>query len=203
MTSTVLVVDDNSDIRFTLREICQYANWNVLECSTGRKAVELFRLYTPDVVLVDYHMPDWDGIRTTKEIRKLNSVVPIIILTVDERQDIANAFLAAGATDFALKPIKAPDLISRIRINLKVGKLTKPQESAFVEKGINEATLRSIKNYLLDQQTPVTINTIQNNLPVSYQTVHRYLNYLEAEGAVKVILEYGKTGRPKNKYKLM
>lgn len=203
MSTTILIVDDNADIRFTLKEICEFANWQVLETPAGKKAVELMRHITPDLVLLDYHMPDWDGIKTTKEIRQINKQIPIIILTVDERQEIANAFLRAGATDFALKPIKAPDLISRIRLNLRIGKLTEDKKSAFVDKGINDATLMSIKNHLIQQSKPSTINEIQQGLPIAYQTVHRYLNYLEGKGEVEVISRYGKKGRPRNIYKLV
>lgn len=203
MSITILIVDDNEDIRFTLKEICAYAGWGVVEASTGKQAVELFTTIKPDLVLLDYHMPDWDGIKTTKELRKHSTRIPIIILTVDERQEIANTFLHAEATDYALKPIKAPDLISRIRINLKVGKLTGDKENVFVEKGISQSTLNSIKSFLIQQDAPSSINEIQQSLPIAYQTVHRYLNYLEGKGEVETISQYGKQGRPKNKYKLV
>ncbi|MDY0394006.1 response regulator [Virgibacillus halophilus] len=200
----VLIVDDSADIRFTLKEICTFAGWRVSEAATGKNALRAFQTIEPDIVLIDYHMPDWDGLKTTKEIRRLHATVPIIILTVDERQQVADSFLEAGATDFALKPIKAPDLLSRIRVNLRVGQLTNSAEQdVFVKKGINEATLRTIKSYLLAQDQPVSINDIQHALPIAYQTVHRYLNYLETEGVVAVVPEYGKTGRPKNKYQLV
>lgn len=202
MRPTILIVDDCENIRFTLKEICSYANWDVIEASTGKEAVDIFHVMEPDVILIDYHMPEWDGLRTTKEIRKLNEHVPIIILTVDDRQKIADKFIKEGATDFALKPIKAPDLISRIRVNLKIGQLTKKDNNVFVEKGINEKTLRSIKLFLIKQDKPVTIDDMVEKLPVSYQTINRYLNYLEAEGMLQVIPEYGRTGRPKNWYRL-
>jgi len=201
---TLLIVDDNEEVRFTLKEICTYAKWDVLEAATGKKAVELFKHMSPDLVLLDYHMPDWDGMHTTEEIRKINKNVPIIILTVDERQEIADSFLEAGATDFALKPIRAPDLISRIRIHIKMTKLSREKNSTtFVEKGINNATLLSIKQFLIQQKDACTLNEIQNNLPIAYQTVHRYLDYLVRNGEVKVIPQYGQKGRPKNKYKLL
>ncbi len=203
MSITILIVDDNEDIRFTLKEICAYAGWGVVEASTGKQAVELFKTIEPDLVLLDYHMPDWDGIKTTKELRKHSSRIPIIILTVDERQEIANTFLHAEATDYALKPIKAPDLISRIRINLKVGKLIGDKENVFVDKGISQSTLNSIKSFLIQQEAPSSINEIQQSLPIAYQTVHRYLNYLESKGEVETISQYGKQGRPTNKYKLV
>ncbi|MFC4557479.1 PleD family two-component system response regulator [Virgibacillus kekensis] len=203
MSTTILIVDDNEDIRFTLREICDYVGWQVVEAHTGKQGVERFSYIRPDLVLLDYHMPDWDGIRATRELRKIDKRVPIIILTVDERQDVADTFLNAGATDFALKPIKAPDLISRIKINLKIVKLSGNNSSAFVEKGISQTTLQSIKEYLINQDNPSTINEIQQSLPIAYQTVHRYLNYMENKGEVEIISEYGRPGRPKNKYKLV
>ncbi|WP_026570911.1 MULTISPECIES: response regulator [Sediminibacillus] len=198
----ILIIDDNEDIRFTIKEICSFADWEACEASTGKAGVELFRKVSPSVVLIDYHMPDWDGLKTTKTIRGMNASVPIIILTVDERHEIAEQFLQAGATDFALKPIKAPDLLSRIRLNMKVGKLTAGQKDVFVEKGIKAETLRTIKHFLYQQERPLTISEIQASLPVAYQTVHRYLNYLAERGEITVLSQYGSKGRPKNKYKI-
>lgn len=196
-------MDDDENIRFTLKEICHYAEWNVLEAATGKDAVELFKQMRPDLVLLDYHLPHGDGISTTKTIRKRDQHVPIIVLTVDERQEVADSFMKAGATDFALKPIKAPDLISRIRLNLRISKLTEEHHSAFVDKGIKSDTLMSIKGHLLNQEDAVTIDEVKDALPIAYQTVHRYLNYLEGKGEVEVITQYGKKGRPKNRYRLI
>lgn len=55
-----------------------------------------------------------------QKMRKIDSKVPIIVLTVDECQKIANEFLAAGASDFATKPIKVPDLVARINVHLRL-----------------------------------------------------------------------------------
>lgn len=199
----ILIIDDNEDVRYTIKEICEFAEWEVAEAANGKEGVERFTQLKPELILLDYHMSNWDGLKTTKEIRKIDQTVPIIILTVDERQEVANKFLDAGATDFALKPIKAPDLISRIRLNLKVGKLTKESEDdVFVDKGINASTLRTIKNFLVQQTEALTIAEIQADLPVAYQTVHRYLNYLVEKGEVQVVSHYGNKGRPKNKYKM-
>ena len=52
-------------------------------------------------------------------LRALSHTVPIIVFTIDESQEVADQFLQAGASDFALKPIKAPDIISRIKLHLR------------------------------------------------------------------------------------
>lgn len=200
--TTVLVIDDNEDIRYTISEICAFSGWNVIEAKTGKEGVNQFKREHIDIVLVDYHMPNWDGLKTVSELRKVDGLAPIIVLTVDERQEVADRFLNAGATDFALKPIKAPDLISRIHLNLKVARLQKDQSDVYVDKGIRPETLNFIKNNL-NKDEPLTIDEIQKTLPFAYQTVHRYLNYLVENGDAEVISLYGKVGRPKNKYRLI
>lgn len=196
----ILVIDDNEMIRFTIKEICDHGGWNSIEAENGQEGVEIFKKIKPNLVLVDYHMPALDGVRTVREIRKLDSSVPIIVLTVEESNEVAEKFFHAGATDFALKPIKAPDLISRIRINLKMAQLQKDHKSAFVDKGINSATMQSIKSFMVERNKALTINEIQKALPIAYQTVHRYLNHLVEVGEVQVTSHYGKKGRPKNMY---
>lgn len=203
LTNTILIVDDNEDIRYTISEICKFADWNVAEASTGLDGVEKFKEQSPDIVLVDYHMPNWDGLKTVKELRKINKLVPIIVLTVDERQEIADQFLDAGASDFSLKPVKAPDLISRIRLNLRMAQIQQEKQEMYVDKGISPATLDMILDELGKHGDPISISEIQAKLPFAYQTVHRYMNYLVENKKVEVIAKYGKVGRPKNKYQLL
>ncbi|GGC82442.1 hypothetical protein GCM10007216_11240 [Thalassobacillus devorans] len=199
----ILIIDDNEDIRFTLKEICEFCEWPSTEASNGKEGLALLQKLDPDLVLLDYHMPEWDGLKTVKAIRKENKHIPIIVLTVDDRQDIANTFLEAGATDFAMKPIKAPDLISRIKLNMKFAKLAHTDQDIYVDKGINKETRKSIKHFLYNQKQPVTINEIQQQLPIAYQTVHRYLHHMAEKGEIEVVSDYGSRGRPKNKYQLL
>jgi len=156
-------------------------------------------------VVVDYHMPMLDGMETIEQIRKTDRKVPIIVLTVDERQEIADEFLAIGATDFALKPIKAPDLIARIKVNLRIAQLLKI-ESGLAEdnvKGISGATQKLIIEFMKQQGEPLTIEEITEGVELAYQTVHRYLMNMVREGRVITVCDYGKVGRPKNRYRLV
>ncbi len=201
----ILVIDDDADIRYTISEICRFGGWEPLVAANGQEGLEIFRLNRPELVMVDYHMPVKDGINTVREIRELDGWVPILVLTVDERQEVADNFLDQGATDFALKPIKAPDLIARIRINLQIGRLQRQkqqqQEEVFVTKGISASTLTIIEDYLKAQKEALTIEEITKQVSLAYQTVHRYLMYLVEEGKVVIECDYGKVGRPRNRYK--
>lgn len=203
--SKILVIDDDADIRYTISEICRFGGWEPLAAANGQEGLEIFRLNRPELVMVDYHMPVKDGINTVREIRELDGWVPILVLTVDERQEVADDFLDQGATDFALKPIKAPDLIARIRINLRIGQLQRQkqqqQEEVFVTKGISASTLTIIADFLKAQKEALTIEEITKQVSLAYQTVHRYLLYLVEEGKVVIECDYGKVGRPRNRYK--
>lgn len=203
----IIIIDDEPDILYTIKEICTYGGWNAICACNGKHGYELCKLYKPNLVMVDYHMPDWDGLTTVKKIRQMDNTISILVLTVDERQEIAEKFIAAGATDFAIKPIKSPDLISRIKINLKIyeiqQKYIKEKQHVFIEKGISPATLSVISDFLKIQKEGATIDEITNGLKLAYQTVHRYIQYLIEEKKIEIIPIYGQIGRPKNKYKLI
>lgn len=203
----IVIIDDEPDILYTLKEICLFAGWKPTTASNGREGYELCKTYKPNLVIVDYHMPDWDGLTTVKKIRENDNGVSILVLTVDESQETAEKFIAAGTTDFAIKPIKSPDLISRIKINLKINeiqqKFIEEKRQAYVYKGISPATLSIIYDYFRAQGKGLTIDDITNGLNLAYQTVHRYISYLIEEKKIEIVPIYGQVGRPKNKYKLL
>ncbi len=202
----IVIIDDEPDILYTIKEICLLGGWQPILAADGKQGYKLSEIHKPDLVIVDYHMPGWDGITTVRKIRELDGAVSILVLTVDERQEIAEKFMIAGATDFAIKPIKAPDLISRMKVNLEITEIQrkriKNKQQIMVDKGISTATLNIIHRFLKKHHEPLTIDEITAGVGLAYQTVHRYLQYLVGEGRVMVIPEYGKIGRPKNKYKL-
>jgi len=203
--SRILIIDDDADIRYTISEICRFGGWEPLTAANGQAGLEIFQKEQPELVMVDYHMPVKDGMDTVRGIRELDGWVPILVLTVDERQEIADTFLDQGATDFALKPIKAPDLIARIRVNLRIGQLQmqkiQQQGEVFVTKGISASTLSIVEDFLKAQTDALTIEEINKQVSLAYQTVHRYLMHLVEEGKVAIECDYGKVGRPRNRYK--
>lgn len=203
----IVIIDDEPDILYTIQEICLHGGWETATASNGRQGYELCKTHKPNLAIVDYHMPDWDGLTTVKRIRLLDNAVSILVLTVDERQEIAEKFIEAGATDFAIKPIKSPDLISRIKMNLRINeiqqKYIEEKHQVYIDKGISPATLSIICDYFREKGEGLTIDDITNGLNLAYQTVHRYVQYLIEEKKIEIVPIYGQIGRPKNKYKLL
>ena len=202
----ILVIDDDEDIVYTITEICNYAGYEVLSANNGQKGYELYKKVLPDLVIVDFHMPGWDGMKTVRQLKQLDEAAAILVLTVDERQEVSDRFIEVGASDFAIKPIKAPDLIARINVNLKISAIQraakKAKENVFVDKGISAATLSLIVGFLKEQTVELTMEEISAGVSLAYQTVHRYIQHMLETDVIEVIPIYGQLGRPKNKYKL-
>lgn len=203
----VIVIDDDHDILFTVKEICEFCHYTVFTADKGEEGYKIALREKPDLIIIDYHMPGWDGLLTVKKIHKSLPHVAILVLTVDENQETADEFLKAGATDFTIKPIKAPDLIARMKINLQLksiqSQLVTNQEQEYIEKGISGLTLDKIVGYMHSQSSPVTIQEVAISVDLSYKTVHRYIQYLVENNRAETIHQYGTIGRPKNRYKMI
>ena len=143
-------------------------------------------------------MPGLDGVRAIQEIRRTNYSIPIIVLTIEEREAIVNRFFEAGADDYSVKPIKALDLVARINTHLRY----REQLYADGSKNITPHTLRMIEDCLRSFNDPVDIETLGANLDISSKTLYRYLQYMLRSGVVVADSSYGKVGRPKTFYKL-
>lgn len=202
----ILAVDDEKDILFTLEAIAEVAGFNIKTCCSGLDALEYLKKEKYDLLMIDYHMPDINGLKLLKKIRKINQNIPILVLTVDESLDLAKKFLNAGADDFANKPIRTADLISRINLHLNfnedLNNSSLKIEKLDIPKGMSKKTFKIIYNYLKKAEVFETIQEISAGTKLAYQTVHRYLNYFNEENLVEVELDYGKVGRPIHKYKI-
>ncbi len=176
----ILSIDDEAEIRYALGAIFDFEHWNAVMAADVEEGLALFRKHQPDIVLIDYHLPRINGIEGVRMLRRLSPTVPILVFTIDENQEVANRFLEAGATDFALKPIKAPDLISRIRLHIRL--LESQQKVPSPEF--------------------ITADKIAEGTGLADQTTYRYLQYMASESIVEVNSTYGKVGRPKQGYRL-
>jgi two-component system, OmpR family, KDP operon response regulator KdpE len=113
-TGKVLVVDDEPQIRRVMRVILTSENYEVVEARSGEAALERFREFLPDLVLLDLNMPGMSGLEACRLIRD-TSDVPIIVLTVRHEEEEKVEALDAGADDYVTKPFGKKELLARIR----------------------------------------------------------------------------------------
>ncbi len=101
----ILLVDDALFMRLLLRSILDGAGHTVVgEASTGREAVSLFRLFRPDIVIMDVTMPGQDGLAAMEEILRSSPNAQVIICTGLQFRRTATEAITRGARDFITKP---------------------------------------------------------------------------------------------------
>jgi two-component system KDP operon response regulator KdpE len=112
--SRILIVDDEPEIRRFLRASLKVNQYEVFEAQNGSEAIAAVISHNPDLMILDLGLPDKDGVEVCKEIRGW-SQMPIIILSVRDREmDKINA-LDAGADDYLTKPFGVGELLARVR----------------------------------------------------------------------------------------
>lgn len=117
---TLLVVEDEPQMRKFLRAALVSHGYKVLEAGSINEAVMLTTSHRPDMLLLDLGLPDGDGLSLVKQIREW-SKVPIIVISARGREDDKVAALDAGADDYLTKPFGANELMARIRVGLRHG----------------------------------------------------------------------------------
>src|SRR5882724_269836 len=118
IAATILVVDDEPQIRRVLRSTLTSQGYVIIDGKTGEEGVESARKNKPDLVLLDVNMPGMGGIEACREIRR-SSDAPIIMLTVRNAERDKVAALDAGADDYVVKPFGIEELLARIRSALR------------------------------------------------------------------------------------
>mgnify|MGYP000380340289 CR=1 FL=1 len=114
----ILIVDDERAIRRFLRLILEAHGYAVLEAVDGQEALQLTATQRPDLLLLDLGLPDIDGVEVLRRLREWTGV-PVIVLSVREREEDKIAALDAGADDYLTKPFGAGELLARIRAALR------------------------------------------------------------------------------------
>ncbi|MBI4851901.1 MAG: sigma-54-dependent Fis family transcriptional regulator [Acidobacteria bacterium] len=107
----VLIIDDEEGIRFGIRRFLQSEGYEVLEADSCRVAQEVFQNAKPDVVIIDYKLPDGDALTLLPIFKKIDSEIPLIILTAHGSIDLAVRAIKEGAEQFFTKPIELPTLL--------------------------------------------------------------------------------------------
>jgi two-component system KDP operon response regulator KdpE len=118
VTSTVLVVDDEIQIRRLLRVSLETQGFAVHDAATAAEGLRMVLGKKPDIVLLDLGLPDRDGGDALRELRTWSSV-PVIILSVRNAEEEIVKLLDAGADDYVVKPFNTGELVARIRVAIR------------------------------------------------------------------------------------
>ncbi|WBW97103.1 response regulator [Oceanirhabdus sp. W0125-5] len=190
------------------------------------KAKESVKICKPDLILLDIFFPQGKGTDLLRWIRTENIKCDVILITADRNTDTVEEAFRYGVVDYLVKPFvfkrfkesliqfknrkcsfEDNDSIEQETIDKYILK-DKNIELENIDdisdiKGFNQRTYEKVLDGIHDMgDNNFTAQQIAENIGVSRITARRYLDYLEKEKKLEVEMEYGKVGRPKNKYKL-
>ena len=119
MQSRLLVVDDDPDVRDSLRRALGYAGYAVATASNGADALASVSRSPVDLIILDVLMPMLDGFDTCRALRERGNATPVIVLTARDAVDDRVAGLEAGADDYLVKPFALRELLARVNALLR------------------------------------------------------------------------------------
>ncbi|MFZ5353718.1 MAG: sigma-54-dependent transcriptional regulator [Bacillota bacterium] len=124
----ILIADDEKNMRWILHKSLKEDGYYVMEAKDGEEAFNIFLDNEPDLMIIDYKMPNIDGMEVLKRINKLNSKVPIIMVTAHGTTDAAVEAMKYGAIDYIQKPFDISELKLKIEKSLSIDQLAKEVE---------------------------------------------------------------------------
>lgn len=112
---TILIIDDETNLRHTLALILQREGYSVTTAGSATEAIQALQAGAFDLAFLDLKMPDIDGIQVLPDIRQLYPEMPVLILTAHATLDSAIEAVRQGARDYLLKPIDPPQILERVK----------------------------------------------------------------------------------------
>jgi len=141
---TVLIVDDEPNLRQTLTRVLQFAGCAVTAAATGTEALHLIGGSTYDLIYLDIHLPDMGGLDVLKEIHQRQPEIPVILFTAHASVQSAIDAMRLGAIDYLIKPIDPEAFIARTRIVIAERATEKRRREIQTQMGALQAELAQL-----------------------------------------------------------
>jgi DNA-binding response OmpR family regulator len=160
MTETILVIDDQANVRTLLKDYLSSQGYRVVTANDGQMGLFVARHEHPSLILLDLMMPNMDGYQFLPALRR-ESQVPVIVITAKDEETDAVLGLELGADDYVIKPFRMRELNARIRANLRRHEI--PVEPAeFLRNG--ELTLERLSRLVMVGERQIDLTPIEFDL---------------------------------------
>ncbi len=172
ISETIMVIDDDQDLRETIVEILEDYGYQVVACPTAEAALEEMKNETPCLVLVDNMMPGMGGMALIPLIKKDYPGTRIIMITAFSTVDNAVSAMRIGADDYLSKPFKRDELLVTIRQVLEVQKFAQQEPEPLIDEalaGLSNPIRRQILT-LLSAKGTMRFMDITRSLDISDHT---------------------------------
>lgn len=219
----VMIVEDDPMVRDINSKFLKKVEGFVLYKAVGNlnDAKKFVLARKPDLILLDVFLPKENGIDFLKWLRKEEIDVDVILITADKTSGRVKEAFTFGAVDYLIKPFsferfqeallqfkerhytyKKIDEIEQAALDKLISTSAVTQEDQGLAKGLNKYTYKSIWEEIVNRDAGYfTAEELSEKIKVARVTVRRYLEYMEKEGLLEKLVEYGKVGRPQHKFR--
>ena len=151
----ILVVDDEPQITRVLKTTLSSQGYGVRSASDGEEALNEMKTWPPDLIITDLRMPGIDGLELCRRVR-LDSRIPIIVLSVKGEEAIKVQALDAGADDYVTKPFSVNELLARVRAALRRATVPETADAPAIEVGAIKINVPARTVMVRDQEVRLT-----------------------------------------------
>lgn len=225
----VMIVEDDPMVReINSRFLSKVEGFNLVKSASNlTEARDFISKHKINLILLDVYLPGENGLNFLKWLRKEEIFVDIILITADKTIERVQEAFRFGAIDYLIKPFTFERLkealnlfkeryysfsnqktieqneLDKLIINSRnIANSIDNSTANPLEKGFNKYTYNRIWNALeKDKDVYFTAEDLSEQLRIARVTVRRYLEYMDKQGYLSKIIEYGKVGRPQHKYK--
>ena len=225
MYHTIIVEDDPMVASINQKYLENFPQFHLEKCfSNGREAIAFLEKHPADLAIVDYYMPEMNGLEFARSCRQNNSDIVIIMITAASSSKEFSDVMCQGVLDYIVKPFTQQRFASAIEkfLNVKntlssglplgqedIDRLISAAPSHISSpdantKGIQIQTLTALREYLAEHRDSfLTNNEIALDMQLSRITVRRYMNYLLETNEITSQIDYATGGRPSIRYRLI
>lgn len=184
MRKTILVADDQKEIRELLRLYLENENYHVVEAEDGQQTLEILESQKIDLCMLDIMMPKLDGYHVLQEIRKKNNI-PVLIISAKDTDAEKILGLNLGADDYIAKPFNPLEAVARVNSNLR--------RFYTLGTGFLQNQLLKVKDLILDLEACELRkgNTIIELTSVEYRIMELFMKHPGKVFTKQQIYEYG------------
>lgn len=192
-------------------------------CHSLEQSMQMVEILKPDLLLLDIHFPDGNGLDYLKGLREQQRDTDVILMTAARDIDTLKSAMHGGIFDYIVKPLvfeRIQDSLQRYREHVQQlsglqkvdqktidallprsgSSLPSTSQATRLPKGIDELTLAKVRELFEELDNSLGASTVGETLGVSRTTARRYLEYLVSCGELEVDVNYGGVGRPERYY---
>ena len=159
--ATVLIVDDDQRLLKMLQRTLAYEGLDVLTARDGRKALDQVRDHQPDLIVLDWMMPEMDGLEVIRRLRAEQDQTLVLMLTARDAIDNRVEGLSSGAADYLVKPFAPAELVARVHALLRRSEAAHKRESlSFAGLTLDPSTREAKRGDLRLELTPTEYNLL-------------------------------------------